>query len=182
MQTLQEIITRWNSNEGKPYKGNLIDWNAYDGDGEEAPANIGCMCAQGQVLHLLAGWSPSKLKDTEQRQADQETAKLLNISVAHAILLRKVNDSVDGAPAIVLTNPEKIIGDQAHIILAFWQHIDRMTAQDWGKYYAAKDAAGDAAAATDALSQIKTEDKEIATHVLDAEQALRRARAVVNTK
>lgn len=36
--------------------------------------------------------------------------------------------------------------------------------------------------ATDALRQIDTEDKEIATHVLDAEKALRRARAAVNAR
>lgn len=145
MQTLENIIARWNANEGKPYKGKLIDWSVYDGDGKEPPENIGCMCAQGQILHLLGGWTPRKLSDVAQKEADRETAKLLNISVAHAILLRKVNESVDGAPAIVLTNPEKILGDQAHIILAFWKHIDRMTDEDWKKALAAGDAAWAAA-------------------------------------
>jgi hypothetical protein len=56
---LAELLERWNSGEGKPYKGSLIDWSAYEAD----PANIGCMCAQGQVLHLLAGWSPEKLRE-----------------------------------------------------------------------------------------------------------------------
>ena len=125
--TLEQIIDLWNSGEGKPYKGSLIDWDAYDGDGNEPPADMGCMCAQGQVLHMLGGWSPQKLADTEQVKADAETAKLLNISTAHAILLRSVNDKADGAPAIVLTNPEKVLGDQAHIVLAFWLHMDRMT-------------------------------------------------------
>lgn len=113
---IAEIISRWDSGEGKPYKGSLIDFEAYQAD----PTNIGCMCAQGQVLHLLAGWSPEKLRDAGQELADRETAKRLSISVAHAILLRNINDSVDGAPSIVLTNPEKILGDQAHIVLAFW--------------------------------------------------------------
>jgi hypothetical protein len=36
--------------------------------------------------------------------------------------------------------------------------------------------------ATDALRQIKTEDEGIATHILDAEKALRRARAVVSER
>ena len=145
MQTLEEILARWDANEGKPYKGKLIDWDAYDGDGEEPPTDIGCMCSQGQILHLLGGWSPLKLRDTDQNLADRETAKLLNISVAHAIVLRKVNDSVDGAPSIVLTHPEKILGDQAHILLAFWKHIDRMTAVDWKKVAAARAAAWAAA-------------------------------------
>jgi hypothetical protein len=138
MQTLPELIERWNSGDGKPYKGSLIDWDAYNQD----QSNIGCMCAQGQVLHLLAGWSPEKLRDTEQQEADRATAEQLGISVAHAILLRNVNDSVDGAPSIVLTNPEKVIGDQAPTILAFWRNLDRMTSEDWD---AARDAAWDAA-------------------------------------
>jgi hypothetical protein len=142
---LKELISLWDSNEGKPYKGRLIDWSEYEGDGEEPPTNIGCMCAQGQVLHLLGGWSPRKLNGTEQREADKETAKLLGISIAHAVILRRVNDSVDGAPSIVLTNPEKILGDQAHIILAFWKHIDRMTHEDWQKVIAARNAARDVA-------------------------------------
>jgi hypothetical protein len=141
---LPELIERWNSNEGKPYKGSLIDWSAYQSDN----ANIGCMCAQGQALHLLGGWTPEKLRDTNQQAADKATAKLLNISIAHAILLRSVNDSADGAPAIVLTHPEKIIGDQAPTILAFWRHLDRMTAKDWvAAWDAARDAAWDAARA-----------------------------------
>jgi hypothetical protein len=51
--------------------------------------------------------------------------------------LRSVNDSVDGAPSIVLTNPEKILGDQAHIVLAFWLHLDGMTEKDWAAARAA---------------------------------------------
>src|SRR5688572_26002067 len=104
---LEELLARWNSGEGKPYKGSLIDWDAYDGDGNEPPADMGCMCAQGQVLHTIGGWEPQRLARTEQAEADRETAKLLNISVAHAILLRNVNDKVDGAPSIVLTDPAK---------------------------------------------------------------------------
>ena len=144
MANLSEIIARWDANEGKPYKGSLIDFSAYEAD----PANIGCMCAQGQVLHLLGNWSPKKLRDTDQEKADRETAKLLNISIAHSILLRSINDKADGAPSIVLTNPEKVLGDQAQTVLAFWLHLDRMKAKDWKKVAAARDAA--VAAARDA--------------------------------
>jgi hypothetical protein len=133
-----DVLARWDSGEGKPYKGSLIDWSAYDGDGEAPPTDIGCMCAQGQVLHLLGGWSPRRLNDTEQIEADRETARILTetgeygvVSIAQAILLRDVNDKVEGAPSIVLTNPEKVLGDQAHIVLAFWRHIDRMTDEQW---------------------------------------------------
>lgn len=135
---LSEIIERWNSGDGKPYKGQLIDWSAYEAD----PDGISCMCAQGQVLYSLGGWSPDKLRDTEQAEADRETAKLLNISVAHAILLRNVNDKVDGAPSIVLTDPGKVLGDQWSRLLDFWWHLDQMTPEQW---VAARDAAGGAA-------------------------------------
>ena len=139
-QTLPELIARWDSGDGKPYKGNLIDRRAYDAD----PTNMGCMCAQGQVLHLIGGWDADRLGNVEQRNADKEVAKLLNISVAHSILLRSVNDKVDGAPSIVLTDPAKVLGDQAHIVLAFWLHLDRMADNDWLKA-ASRVAAGDAA-------------------------------------
>jgi hypothetical protein len=142
MATVAEIIGRWDSGEGKPYKGKLIDFGEFERD----PTNIGCMCAQGQVLHLAAGWSPERLRDAEQEEADRETARFLNVSVAHAILLRNVNDSVDGAPSIVLTNPEKVLGDQARTVLAFWLHLDRMTDEQWDAAGAAARAAAWAAA------------------------------------
>ena len=143
---IAEILARWDAGEGKPYKGRLIDFDAFEAD----PTNIGCMCAQGQVLHLTGGWSPEKLRDTEQVEADNEVARLLNISIAHAVLLRNINDSVDGAPSIVLTNPEKVLGDQAQTVLAFWLHLDSMTGEQWAAAgaaarAAARDAAWDAA-------------------------------------
>ena len=142
MTDLTELLHRWDSGEGKPYKGSLIDWTAF----EEDPASIGCMCAQGQVLHLLAGWSPKELRDTEQDKADLAVAKKLNISIAHSILLRRINDKADGAPSVVLTHPEKILGDQAHIVLAFWLHLDRMKKKDWDAAFAvARAVARDAA-------------------------------------
>lgn len=134
--TIDELLARWNSDEGKPYKGSLIDWAAYEAD----PPNIGCMCAQGQVLNLVGGWSPQRLHDTNQRDVDKATAQLLNISTAHAVLLRIINDRVDGAPSIVLTHPEKVLGDQAPTLLAFWRHLDRMTEEQWVATWAARAA------------------------------------------
>lgn len=138
MTTISEIIARWDAGDSKPYKGSLINLRAYDAD----PNNIGCMCAQGQVLHLLAGWNAEQLDSTDQEKADEATAKLLNISTAHAILLRQINDSVDGAPSIVLTDPAKVLGHQADKVLAFWLHLDSLSTQQWD---AARDAAWDAA-------------------------------------
>ena len=157
MPTLTDIIARWDSGDGKPYKGKLIDWSAYEAD----PDNIGCMCAQGQVLHLLGGWDVDTLRNTAQAKADKETARLLNISRAHAVLLRNVNDGVDGAPSIVLTHPEKVLGDKAQTLLAFWHYIDSITAKQWA---AARDAAGAAAwaaAGADARDAAWTASSEI---------------------
>ena len=73
---IREIIARWDSGEGKPYKGSLIDREAYEAD----PENMGCMCAQGQVLHAIGGWGFARLMAAKQSEADAETAKLLDIS------------------------------------------------------------------------------------------------------
>jgi hypothetical protein len=73
---IQPLIERWQTNEGKPYKGNLIDMDAYNAD----PTNLGCMCVQGQVLHH-AGWDVHRLNWVAQDEADREVAKLLNISI-----------------------------------------------------------------------------------------------------
>ena len=151
---LDELLTQWDSNKGKPFKGSLINTAAYAKD----PGNPGCMCAQGQVLHFIGGYDVDQLAKIDQQQADLETAKLLDISVAHAILLREINDSADGAPSIVLTHPEQVIGDQADKVLAFWLYIDGMGANqcDAARYtagaaaynvacYATRNAASEAA-------------------------------------
>jgi len=159
-QTIEQILARWDSGDGKPYKGSLIDWAAYKAD----PENMGCMCAQGQVLALAGGWDYAKLRDTEQSEADIETAKLLNISRTHSVLLRQINDKADGAPSIVLTDPGKVLGDQWSKLLDFWWLVHNYSAEDWQEvsaawaawaaaryaaryaaWYAAGDAARDAA-------------------------------------
>ncbi len=124
---IAELLERWQTDEGKPYKGKLIDQSAYEAD----PGNIGCMCAQGQALHLLGRWTPERLSHAEQSEADRATAKLLNISCSHAVLLRLINDKADGAPAVVLTDPGKVLGDQWSKLLDFWWYLDRMTERDW---------------------------------------------------
>jgi hypothetical protein len=130
MMTIDELLAGWPTNI--PMKGSLIDAD-------------GCMCAQGQVLHYIGGMTPDDLREIEQDEADRETAELLGISRAHAVLLRRVNDSLPGAPTCVLTEPEKVLGNQAQRVLAFWRHLDAMTANDWQKVYAARAAALDAA-------------------------------------
>ena len=126
---IQTLVAKWSDPGGIPFKGSLI-------------SSDGCMCAQGQALHYVGGWDADRLRDAGQADADRETAKLLGISVGHAILLRHINDGQPGAPSVVLTDPAKALGDQAHIVLAFWRHLDRMTPT---QRYAAGVAAGDAA-------------------------------------
>jgi hypothetical protein len=128
--TKEELLARWPTDI--PFKGSLI-------------SDDGCMCAQGQVLHYVGGMSPYDLREIDQEDADKHTAELLGISRAHAVLLRHVNDGQPGAPTCVLTEPEKILGDQAQIVLAFWRHFDRMTEAEWQSVYAAEIAAEDAA-------------------------------------
>ena len=142
MTQIAELIARWQTDEGRPFKGSLIDMNAYNGDGSEPPENIGCMCAQGQVLHLVAGWTPKRLNEVNQSEADAATAKLLNISRVHAVLLRLINDRRDGAPAIVLADPGAVLGAEWSRLLDFWWHLDKMTPGQWN---AAKSAAKTAA-------------------------------------
>ena len=135
-QIRAELVARW-SDPGRrqPFKGELIDFS------ESEP----CMCAQGQALHYYGGWDFDRLVTASQNDADRETAKLLGISTAHAVLLRQVNDNADGAPQVVLTDPSLVLGDQADIILRFWRHLDVMKKPDWLSVFAAGDAARDAA-------------------------------------
>lgn len=139
---LSELLERWGTDGGRPFKESLIDWEAYEGD----PNSIGCMCAQGQVLHVLEGWSASQLLDTDQALADAKVAEILNISVAHSVLLRHINDRVDGAPAITLTDPEQVLGDQWSKLLDFWWMLDHLDEAVWAAFWAAARAAFWAAA------------------------------------
>ena len=143
MTTITDILARWAALVGRPYKGKLIDLDAYKND----PDDIGCMCAQGQLLHQLGGWSADELRASAHRDADAATAKLLNISCAHAILLRQINDRVDGAPGIVLTDPGQILGNQWSKLLDFWSHIDGLDHAGWMRVAAAWTAARTAAGA-----------------------------------
>ena len=133
---INQLVARWSEPDGIPFKGSLI-------------SDDGCMCAQGQALHYVGGWDADRLRDVDQDDADRETARLLGVSTAHAVLLRKINDGQPGAPSVVLTNPEQVLGDQADIVLAFWRHLDRMTLAQW---IAARDAAGATIAAGAAWS------------------------------
>ena len=140
--TLEALLEHWDSGDGKPYKGSLIDADAY----RKNPDDLGCMCAQGQVLHILRGMTQLEIMAIEgQKRADEMVMETLGISRGQAILLRQVNDSQPGAPSIVLTHPEKVLGDNAKAVLAFFKYLDSMTDENWRDYFAARDAARAAA-------------------------------------
>lgn len=132
-EAINQLVARWSQPGGIPFKGSLI-------------SDDGCMCAQGQALHYVGGWDAERLRSVGQDDADRETAKLLGISTAHAVLLRRVNDGQPGAPSVVLTDPAQVLGDQAHIVLAFWRHLDRMTPAQWKAVAGAVGSAGWASA------------------------------------
>lgn len=151
MIALDARLAHWDTSEGRPFMGQLFNRARY----EKNPSDLGCMCAQGQSLHLIGGWTVKMLMELGvQRKADLAVAKLFNISVAHSVLLRQINDSVPGAPSIVLTDPGKVLGDQWSKLLDFWWFCDQVDAAAWSAaraaaraaaWSAAGDAAGDAA-------------------------------------
>ena len=126
--TVKELLDYWPGHI--PFKGRLV---SEDGS---------CMCAQGQALHFLDKLSPSDLGMIDQTYADKRVAEIFNISRAHSVLLRIVNDRQDGAPTSVIRNPEQVLGDQAHVVLAFWRRLDQMNLVAG---VAAWEAAGEAA-------------------------------------
>ena len=132
---LDTMYARWTDPEARPlFMGALID-------------DDGCCCAQGDVLRVC-GWSDEQLRDADQCDADKEVADALGISVAHAVLLRRVNDSKDGQPEKCLLAervPEyglELLGPMHAELFAFFRRLDGVTKTQWN---AARDAARDAA-------------------------------------
>ena len=117
--TIDELLDYWPGNI--PFKGQLVS-----DDGS-------CMCAQGQALHFLDGLTVDELRNIDQAIADKRVAEIFDISLAHSILLRIVNDRQEGAPSSVIRNPEKVLGNHAQVVLAFWRHLDCMTPAAWKK-------------------------------------------------
>ena len=140
-KTIKQLTADWDSGEGKPGKDVLIDLDAYTAD----PQSPSCMCAQGQVLHYVAGWDVDWIALSTQAVADKAVAKALGISRGHSILLRHINDRLDGAPSAVLNNPEKVLGEHAQLVLAFFKHLDTMNRAAWQRVTAVSDTAWDAA-------------------------------------
>jgi len=146
----ETLLAFWEDPRNIPFKNSLISKEPPKDGGEPTT----CMCAQGQALYMIGGYSEEQLRNTEQEKADKEVARLLGISVAHSIFLRQINDGQPGAPSDVLTKPEKYLGKNYSAVLNFWWTMDSLTEPQWeevARRYdaldpAARDAAGYAAA------------------------------------
>ena len=121
------LLAFWEKPRNIPFKNSLISKKPPK-DGEEPTT---CMCAQGQALYMIGGYSEEQLRKTGQEKADKEVARLLGISVAHSVLLRQINDGQPGAPSDVLTNPEKYLGKNYQAVLDFWTVMDNLTETQW---------------------------------------------------
>lgn len=141
--TAAEIVARWESRERPLFKGCLIDTK-----GPPGPDGRPCCCAQGDILRC-AGVTDDELREMEQRDADRRVAEELGISVAHAVLLRTVNDKTDGAPqaALKASGLRTILGPNWRLVLAFFRHLDAMTADQWASVRCAGASAWESAGA-----------------------------------
>jgi hypothetical protein len=169
----ETLLEFWKHPRNIPFKGVLISDDSLN-LGEEPTT---CMCAQGQALYMVGGYTEEDLRNIEQEEADKEVAKLLGISVTHSVLLRKINDGQPGAPSDVLTNPEKYLGKNHETVLNFWTFNDSLTEDNWNevarRYRALDPAAGYAAwaAATDAALIHRAEHRQAVLAAGDAASA-----------
>jgi hypothetical protein len=120
----QQIVSYWETQRDIPFKGELI---SRDDDG-----NV-CMCAQGQVLYKLGGYTEEQLFDMSTYTADKETARILGISLTHSVFLRRINDKCEGSPQDVLSNPAKYLGPNWENVLNFWIYLDTLSIEERGE-------------------------------------------------
>lgn len=109
------MVSRWRSANRPLFKGELISVD-------------GCKCAQGDVLHVC-GVTDEQLGTMSQWTADVKCAKLLGISRFHSVLLRTVNDCLEGCPqeALTATGLRKILGPNWRATLAFARYVEALS-------------------------------------------------------
>lgn len=126
---IKKLSEKWSQPDGLPGKG-------YEVVREENGLNP---CAQSETVMLskgmgvmdfeaflkgsLSGYGDQGLKGLN---LDKFTAKTLGISTVHSVLLRRFNDLSSLNPAIVLTQPERVLGKNWDRILEFWHFIDSL--------------------------------------------------------
>jgi hypothetical protein len=127
MTDIQDIIKGWQTGELQPCKDILLDCDAYN----NGASLLSCLCAQGQILHLIGGFKPEDFDYIEQEEVDEKVATILNISRAHSVLLRQINDNRGDPCFVVLTNPAEVLGNQWSKLLDFWWMLDNYSKDDW---------------------------------------------------
>lgn len=119
---VNQLKEKWASPDNRPAKGAaIVD---------------GCSpCAQTEALMLHSNKNLEDIKkEVNPLLMDNLVAKALDISVTHAILLRRFNDFSSEDPSLVLTSPEKILGPNYKKVLRFWEFLDTFNFKDWGDF------------------------------------------------
>jgi hypothetical protein len=114
----QQIVSYWETQRDIPFKGQLIN--------KDDNGNV-CMCAQGQALHIVGGYTEEQLFDMSISKADKETARILGISLSHSVFLKLINDNCEGSPQDVLSNPAKYLGSNFEQVLDFWFYLETLS-------------------------------------------------------
>lgn len=126
---IKELTKKWSQPEGLPGKGYEL---VREGDGLSP-------CAQSEAIMISKGMGVMDFQafckgltyGSSGLNLDEVTAKTLGISVIHSILLRRFNDLSSQSPAIVLNEPEKVLGKNWKKVLEFWHFIDSVTQEQW---------------------------------------------------
>ena len=89
-------------------------------------------CAQSEALmmHKGIGVMDFMAFRTQGTGLDKSTAKALGISVIHSVLLRRFNDLSSHNPAIVLNEPERVLGRNWEKVLEFWYYVSSLSSRD----------------------------------------------------
>lgn len=129
---VNKLTKKWSNPNSLPAKGyELVR-------GEQGPSP----CAQSEAIMLSKGMGvmdfEAFLKGSMARMnrglgisLDRITAKTLRISIIHSILLRRFNDLSSQSPAIVLNEPERVLGKNWARVLEFWHFIDSISKERW---------------------------------------------------
>jgi hypothetical protein len=122
---IKKLTEKWSKPEGMPGKG-------YELVREERGLSP---CAQSEAIMLSKSMGVMDFQAFLAKghlsigipNLDKITAKALGISVIHSILLRRFNDLSSLNPAIVLNEPERVLGKNWNKVLEFWHFIDSLT-------------------------------------------------------
>lgn len=117
---IEQVVSFWQNPDNIPFKGNLVSYDEI----KRGKNPINCLCAQSQIMHLIAHYEIEEFATINQNYADRVVAEILNISISHSILLRVVNDIEDSAPSTVFSNPEEHLGPNYQKVLDFWKYIE----------------------------------------------------------